>query len=201
MNMKKLLTTICILFLSTNAFASEAKVKEFIEGTIQNVIDSANNKKLKDQERIDNVVAIIDESIDSNWISRFVLGINYRKASKEHRDKFSTLYRKFMINTYGPKFKKYNGKKVVVKEVNKRKRYYLVKTDFYTNDSPDPVFIDYRVKESNGKLVILDFIAEGISLIETQRSEFNSAIAKVGMEQFLKDLEERVNELKNSTKS
>ena len=44
--------------------------------------------------------------------------------------------------------------------------------------------------------MILDFIAEGISLIETQRSEFNSAISQNGMDKFLDILQERVEKLK-----
>ena len=56
----------------------------------------------------------------------------------------------------------------------------------------------FRVKDYKGKLVILDFIAEGISLIETQRSEFNSAISKNGLDSFLDDLEERVRILKET---
>jgi len=56
--------------------------------------------------------------------------------------------------------------------------------------------VQFRVKERNGKLVVLDFVTEGISLIETQRSEFNSAISEKGIEKFIEDLAVRVKELK-----
>jgi ABC-type transporter MlaC component len=49
------------------------------------------------------------------------------------------------------------------------------------------------IKEQNKQLAIIDFIAEGISLIETQRSEFDSAIKNIGIEQFLLDLNSKIN--------
>ena len=101
-----------------------------------------------------------------------------------------------MINTYGPKFKNYKGDSFNVKTVTKQKRFYLVTTDFITSKTDPAISIDFRVKDYKGKLVVLDFIAEGISLIETQRSEFNSAISKNGLDKFLNDLEARVKILK-----
>jgi ABC-type transporter MlaC component len=74
--------------------------------------------------------------------------------------------------------------------------FYVVKAEFLPRDSNVPISVDFRVKEKDGKLVILDFIAEGVSLIETQRSEFNSAISQNGMDQFLKNLQARVEQLK-----
>jgi phospholipid transport system substrate-binding protein len=103
-----------------------------------------------------------------------------------------------MINTYGPKFKDYNGRKFTVNEVIEQGGFYIAKAEFLPHDSNTPISVDFRVKERNGKLVILDFIAEGISLIETQRSEFNSAISQKGTDKFLDELTERVEKLKKA---
>ena len=104
-----------------------------------------------------------------------------------------------MVNTYGPKFKNYKGDRFKVKEVIKQKRFYLVKTDFITKETDPSISIDFRVKYYKGKLSVLDIIAEGISLIETQRSEFNSAISQNGINKFLDDLDERVKRLTDGT--
>ena len=82
-------------------------------------------------------------------------------------------------------------------EVNQQGGFYIAKSEFLPKDSNVPIDVQFKVKERNGKLVILDFIAEGISLIETQRSEFNSAISQKGVEKFLSDLEVRVKNLKS----
>jgi phospholipid transport system substrate-binding protein len=110
-----------------------------------------------------------------------------------------------MINTYGPKFNNYDGKKFTVNSVEKQSNFYLVKSEFIPKNSDVVIFFDFRVKENEGSFSIVDFIAEGVSLIETQRSEFNSSINEEGMDKFLENLKKRIDILrvengKSSTK-
>ncbi len=195
--MKKLLINLLFLSFANQAFAqvfSDKEVGNFVE-KIGNDIVTIANQKISEEKKRAEIIKIVDNSIDANWIARFVLSKNYRSANEEQRAQFSELYRQFMINTYGPKFKNYNGRKFTVNNVSKQKSFYLVKAEFLPRDSNVPISVDFRVRESEGKLFVLDFIGEGVSLIETQRSEFNSAIAENGMGGFLKILQERVEDL------
>ncbi|MBL6664579.1 MAG: ABC transporter substrate-binding protein [Rickettsiales bacterium] len=201
--MKTLLIAIISLFTFANySFALSddrtLEVRNFIDSIGNKIIAISKDENLSGDKKSDKIIEIVDKSIDSQWISRFVLGVNYRKASDLQKEKFRDLYRQFMINTYGPKFKNYQGNSFNIREVINQQRFYLVKTDFITKTTDPVISIDFRVKDYNGRLVILDFIAEGISLIETQRSEFNSAISRSGMNEFLNNLEARVKKLKDS---
>lgn len=196
--MKKILIALLLSLFSFNAFAqsgNDKAVKEFVE-TIGNKIINIAGQKISENEKRKQIIAVIDNVIDSDWIARFVLSKNYRLANDVQKEEFRKLYREFMINTYGPKFKNYNGRKFTVNQVVIQQSFYVAKAEFLPRDSNVPISVDFRVKEKDGKLVILDFIAEGVSLIETQRSEFNSAISQSGMEQFLKNLQARVEQLK-----
>jgi len=199
--MKNFLTAFFLIIFSSSAMAENSstkdQVKDFINVVGRKIISTADEKGISEDKKKDKIIAIIDDSIDSDWISRFVLGKNYKSISDENRTKFSKLYRDFMINTYGPKFKNYNGRKFDVTDVNEQNGFFVAKAEFLPRDSNVPINVDFRVKERGGKLVILDFIAEGVSLIETQRSEFNSAISQKGVDQFLVDLEARVKKLKS----
>jgi phospholipid transport system substrate-binding protein len=199
--MKNFLTAFFLIIFSSSAMAENSstkdQVKDFINVVGRKIISTADEKGISEDKKKDKIIAIIDDSIDSDWISRFVLGKNYKSISDENRTKFSKLYRDFMINTYGPKFKNYNGRKFDVTDVNEQNGFFVAKAEFLPRDSNVPINVDFRVKERGGKLVILDFIAEGVSLIETQRSEFNSAISQKGVDQFLIDLEARVKKLKS----
>lgn len=198
-----LFTAIFVLFssqISSSALAQDAikldQVKVFISEVGNQIIKSADDKKLSVEQRKAKIIAIIDESIDADWISRFVLGKNYKTMSEENKATFTKLYRDFMINTYGPKFQNYNGKRFDVTEVTEQNGFYIAKAEFLPKKSNAAILVSFRVKERAGKLVILDFIAEGISLIETQRSEFNSAISQKGIDKFLEDLKNRIEKLK-----
>lgn len=202
--MKIFKTLILTIFFTINfenmalALASDnnlPRVQKFVENVGNGVVNIAK-ENISEAKKKSKIIDLIDKSIDANWIARFVLSKNYRKATAKQREQFKSLYRQFMINTYGPKFKNYNGKKFEVIKVEKRGRYYLAKAEFLPANSQTHISVDFRVKDKKGKLVILDFVAEGVSLIETQRSEFNSAISQKGMDGFLADLEKRVIELK-----
>jgi phospholipid transport system substrate-binding protein len=199
--MKKTFLAVFAVLFAFSASAQTADhssdVKKFVEEIGNKVITIASDTKTSDAKRREKIINVIDVSIDPEWIARFVLGKNYKVASDQQRDKFTKLYRDFMINTYGPKFKNYNGKKFEVLSVVEQGGFYVAKSEFLPRDSNVAISVDFRVKEKNGRLVILDFIAEGVSLIETQRSEFNSAIAQKGMDKFLEELAERVVKLKN----
>jgi phospholipid transport system substrate-binding protein len=199
--MKNFFVTIfLVLFSSQNMMAQDAAksdaVRKFVDEIGNKIVGIANEKSTPEKKKEDKIIAIIDGVIDSDWIARFVLGKNYKTANDQQRERFSKLYRDFMINTYGPKFKNYDGRKFTVNEVMEQNGFYVAKAEFLPRNSNVAISVNFRVKERNEKLVILDFIAEGISLIETQRSEFNSAIATKGMDKFLDDLDVRVKKLK-----
>ncbi len=168
-------------------------VQNFIQDFGDKIISIANDKKGKDSQKKQQIINLIDQNIDANWIAKFVLGSHYKNTTDAQKEQFFSLYRKFMINTYAPKFNNYNGKNFTVNNISKQSSFFLVKAQFYPKDNPNPINLDFRVKEQNNKLVIVDFIAEGISLLETQRSEFDSAIKNAGIEQFLLDLNSKIN--------
>jgi phospholipid transport system substrate-binding protein len=188
--------TIFFLPVVAQADAANDQARKFVDEIGNKIISIANEKNASEKNKKDRIIAVIDNAIDPDWIARFVLGKNYKTADDNQKERFTKLYRDFMINTYGPKFKNYNGRKFEVKEVTEQNSFYIAKAEFLPRDSNVAISVDFRVKERNGRLVILDFIAEGISLIETQRSEFNSAISQNGMDKFLDDLTARVKKLK-----
>jgi phospholipid transport system substrate-binding protein len=199
---KKLKTFIFIFitFFSREIIAQEdltsQEVKIFVEEVGNKIISVANEKNISEAKIREKVIAEIDRVIDSEWIAKFVLGKNYKNLNDQQKQHFVKLYRDFMINTYGPKFRNYNGRKFTVNEVNRQNNFYIAKAEFLPKDSDTPIMTDFRVKKKDGKFYVLDFIAEGISLIETQRSEFNSTIDSQGIDSFLKNLEKKVKNLK-----
>jgi phospholipid transport system substrate-binding protein len=199
-----LINFILISFYSFTSLAQEQaeilEVKTFVEEMGNKIINIAKEKNTSEAKIREKIINEIDIVIDSEWIAKFVLGKNYKNLNDQQKKQFISLYRDFMINTYGPKFKNYNGKKFTVNEVVKQNNFYIAKAEFLPKDSDTAILTDFRVRKKDGKLYILDFIAEGISLIETQRSEFNATIDSQGIESFLKNLEEKVKKLKSNKK-
>jgi len=197
-----LINFILISFYSFTSLAQEQaeilEVKTFVEEMGNKIINIAKEKNTSEAKIREKIIAEIDRVIDSEWIAKFVLGKNYKNLTDQQKLDFVRLYREFMINTYGPKFKNYNGKKFTVNEVTRQNSFFIAKAEFLPKESDTAIMTDFRVKKKDGKFYVLDFIAEGISLIETQRSEFNATIDQNGVEPFLKNLDQKVRNLKNN---
>ena len=203
-NFFKFLAIAIIALYSLNSFAKDdlelQEVKIFVEEIGNKIINIAGEKNIPEAKIREKIISEIDRVIDSEWIAKFVLGKNYKNLTDQQKLDFVRLYREFMINTYGPKFKNYNGKKFTVNEVTRQNNFFIAKAEFLPKESDTAIMTDFRVKKKDGKFFVLDFIAEGISLIETQRSEFNATIDQNGVEPFLKNLEQKVKNLKNNKK-
>jgi phospholipid transport system substrate-binding protein len=184
---------------STSANGDEKKIRDFIQNIGEDIVKITSNKSLSKVQIENKMINLVDNIIDPDWISRFVVGKYYKTISDTQKARFSDLYRKYMINTYGPKFRHYHVKKFILLSSENQNSFYLVKCEFVQKDSNTPVSVDFRVKNKDGKISVIDLITEGISLIETQRSEFSSAISQGGAEKFLDDLQQKVNNLKGKS--
>jgi phospholipid transport system substrate-binding protein len=195
---KKILLVVSFLLFSNNVLADDKKDAEnFINNFGGNIIKIAGNEEVTLDARRGQLVKLIDKVVDNKWIARFVLARNYRTISQEQRDRFEGLYRDFMIHTYAPSFNGYSGESFEIVNTAQKGKYFMVKCFFIPKDNPR-INISFRLKRNtnDNSFSILDVIAEGVSLIETQRSEFGSVISNKGIEGFLNDLEARVKKLK-----
>lgn len=197
-----ILSVIFLLFSTTLSFADEAKnVEKFVNDLGNKIIRTADNKNLTLIQKREEMIKIIDSVIDAEWISKFVLGKHYRSATAEQKLEFKDLYHEFMVQTYSPQFTGYNGEKFSITSVTKDENYYTAKCLFYPKNSEPIVNLDFRVRKNtnpkiNSEFLVFDIVAEGVSLIETQRSEFGTVITNDGIDKFLKDLKARIAKLK-----
>ncbi len=201
--MSKIFSSILVLlFFTTSAFADDAKeVQVFVNDLGNQIITIAGDSKLKLSQKREKLITVIDSVVDTDWISKFVLGKHYRSATDAQKEQFKKLYHEFMVNTYSPKFTGYNGEKFSITNISNDNNYYTAKCIFYPKNSPN-INLDFRVRKNSNagtnqpKYLVFDVVAEGVSLIETQRSEFGTVIAKDGLDKFMADLQVRIKNLK-----
>ncbi|MBI1954276.1 MAG: ABC transporter substrate-binding protein, partial [Proteobacteria bacterium] len=96
----------------------------------------------------------------------------------------------------------YNGQKFDITGVKEMGRgQYTVSTQVLLSDGSGKVMVSYRCMIYSGSIIkIRDIISENISLITTQRSEFNSIMGASGIAGLVKLLKNRVTTLENNKK-
>jgi len=139
---------------------------------------------------------IMKEYVAFQTIARWVLGGRYwRAASEEQRDRYLTLFEQLMVATYAHRFQEYSGETLAVAGVRKiDEEQALVQTTLKRPNADKPLRVDWRVRGTEDKLKVIDIMVEGLSMAQTQRSEFSSFLRSNGgdVNALLSDLEGRL---------
>ncbi len=157
----------------------------FVQNLGDNAIEVLKAPDSTPEKRRVKFQEILDRDFAVNTIGRFALGRYWRAASPEQRQEYLRLFRLFILNTYASRLDGYSGQSfTVVKAHPIDDKDTLVNTAI-SQTNAEPLRVDYRVRTRQGDHKIVDVLVEGISLITTQRSEFDSIINRVGFDGLL----------------
>ena len=98
------------------------------------------------------------------------------------RKEYLQLFEDLLVTTHAQRFTNYAGETLKISRAEVRgKRDVIVYSTMIRIDAIKPLKIAWRVRGSkSGTYKIVDITVEGISMIQTQRSEFGSFIKKNG---------------------
>ncbi len=188
---------IFITNISIASYDTPEQVKSFIEDISKKTITVLADN-IPDKEKSTQLSELFLKTIDVKWIGKFVMGRYYNTLSDDDKTRYDKLFSDFLILSYVPHFKKYTKETVHIISVKQQStNEYLVKTEIVRTNQ-ESLKINYMVKDTgNNHPMIFDIIAEGVSLINTKRSEFESIISANGVEHLLKMLEKKISNMKS----
>ena len=166
-----------ILFIPLSAISDEniGKSKVFIEKLGKQVVEKVSNTDISDVERYNNFKQLYLSSFDNYYISRFVLGRYWKTIDKGIQKQFVDSFNKYIVATYAPKFKGWEGTFKAVDALLEN-NYYNVKMDILNEDGPTLKMMWKMYLNKNKEFKILDVNIDGVSMLVTQRAEFLSVI-------------------------
>ena len=169
------LLIIIIFPLTTSSDENLSKSKVFLEKLGQEVIEKVSNIDITDSERQNNFKKLYLSSFDNYYISKFVLGRYWKTIDKQVQKKFVDSFNNYIVATYAPKFKGWEGTfKAVDSQIENN--YYNVKMNVINKEGPKMKMMWKLYMNKNNKFKILDVNLEGVSMLVTQRAEFLSVI-------------------------
>jgi phospholipid transport system substrate-binding protein len=170
--------------------ATEAEARQFVDALGSKVIavlDSSADQAAKQQQ----LRQLFSDNVDIDWMGRFVLGVGWQKATEDQRSAYLKAYREYLLARYTSNFSDYTGSKYTVTGVKSEETgQFTVGMQIKTKKADEQnVQAGYRVKAADGGgLKVIDIIIEGVSLLTTQRSEFNSVVQKDGIDKLIVQL-------------
>ena len=166
--------------LANDDFGKNAET--FVQSLADEAIKSLAVEGLAQNERVERFKVLLHKHFDVKAIGRWVLGRYWRKASKEQRAEYMGLFENLIIATYVNQFTGLSGELLQVTEAiaNDEKKDAIVRSEILRPKGQPPIKVDWRVRAPNGEFKVVDVVVEGVSMSQTQRSEFGSVIKREG---------------------
>lgn len=192
-SLKILMLTACLASCFSVAQASTEQARAFVSTLSDKTLSVIQDNQLSDIEKEQHLTVLFKETIDTVWIGKFALGRYIRTMTPEQKNRYKGVYTEFLILNYVPNFRSYTSQTLKIVSISETgEATYLVQTEIINPDNGSVLRVDYRLRQKGDDFKIYDIIAEGVSLITTQRAEFGSILSQQGVESLIEKLENRV---------
>jgi phospholipid transport system substrate-binding protein len=154
---------------------------KFIQNLGDRAIAILADKTVGPEQRSNKFRDMLRETFDLQTIARFVLGQSWRVATPEQQKTYLDLFEALVVKTYSDRFALYTGEGFKVRSIHPEgDKDTVVNSDITHPDGSPPTTVDWRLRDKDGKLGIIDVVVEGVSMSVTQRQEYAAVIQRNG---------------------
>jgi phospholipid transport system substrate-binding protein len=193
--MKSLFKIVFLLlsFVLASAVAQELGPEELVKKMTDDVLAAIKSDKQLASGDKQKALKLAEEKIlphvDFEEATRIAVGRAWSQATPEQKKQLVTEFRQMLVRTYSGAISSYEGQtmKVLPVRMKPNDTDVTVRNQF-VRAGGKPVQIDYSMHKTPTGWKIYDIVAEGVSLVLTYRSEFDSVVKQNGIEGLLKTL-------------
>ena len=128
--------------------------------------------------------------IDFEEATRLAVGRAWAQATPEQKKQLTTNFRQMLVRVYSSAIQPYQGQTIQVSPVRMKPgdSEVTVHNSFRRAAGGKPVGFDYAMRKTGQGWKIYDIVVEGVSLVLTYRSEFDSIVRQEGVDGLIKRL-------------
>jgi phospholipid transport system substrate-binding protein len=120
---------------------------------------------------------VLQTNFDLPYMGQSALGANWAKANEAQRVRFLKATETAEARAYSERFGQYGGQTLVIGKVASRPNGVFIVDSRLNQSNGQPIKLEWEVRDLPGKgLRITDVKIEGVSMVMTRRSDFNSYI-------------------------
>jgi phospholipid transport system substrate-binding protein len=177
-------------FGSAHAAATTKDAEIYVNTLGNKALGIIGNKTLAKPQKQTQLEKIFSENVDVPWVGKFVLGRFWKEVTEPQKKAYLAEYERFLVRNYASGFADYSGGTFkVTGSQDEGDEEFIVNMEIASAEAgSEPVLVDYRVRNEKGGFKVYDIIVEGVSMIQTQRSEFSSILNSEGIEYLTKQL-------------
>jgi phospholipid transport system substrate-binding protein len=188
------------LFLATAVAAraepTEEEARDLVEQTAEAVIREIRENQEAIRSEPEQLLEIVDRlllpHVDSQRMTRLVLGRYYRRASSQQISAFTREFKRLLVRTYAGPLSDLGNQEIVIVDSRPdgREGQLLVESEVRGGDM-GTVPVAYRLAVVDGEWKSYDVIVDGISLVNNYRGSFAQKIQRDGLDGLIRTLREQ----------
>jgi phospholipid transport system substrate-binding protein len=187
-----LLAAVALLF-SPRSAAAGAPTEE-IRSAINRGVEILSTARLDSQsgqaETLNRLRKAVYPWFDFEEMAKRSLGPHWRQLDARRQTEFVAVFTELLEKTYARHIDLYDGQKVVYTGEVIDGDYADVRTKVIGKKG-DNFSIDYKLSRVDGRWKIYDVVAEGISLVNNYRSQFNRVIARSSFDELMRKMKDK----------
>jgi phospholipid transport system substrate-binding protein len=183
---------LCLAALSAlPARAADGPAAQLIERVSAEVIELV--KGTTGAQREAGVRAVLLRYFDMPTMGRAALATYWEATTPQQRERFLTAVVSAEARAYSERFGQYGGQTLTITRVSTRPNGASIVDSKLNQSNGQPIAIQWEVRDAGQGPRITDVKIEGVSMVLTRRSDFNSFISSHGgkVEPLIAELEAR----------
>ncbi len=184
------------LSLGARAEPTEAEARELVEETAERVIAEIRDNQGAVEADPEELLAIVDRillpHVDSERMTRLVLGRYYRQASGEQVRAFTKEFQRLLVRTYAGPLSELGDQEIEIVGTTRGAgdNELMVETEVSGGDL-GTVPVAYRLVVVDDEWKSYDVVVDGISLVNNYRGSFAQKIQRDGVDGLIRTLREQ----------
>ena len=189
---------ICIALVCSSARGVQADTlpDDMVRAGMAKLADAAlahgNRSESSEQDLVDAVHLFLAEYTDVHYAARLIFGANWANATPGQRDRFVETFNNQVANLLVKLVPDIDFGSVRIDPFlgDSEETPLMIRSTFRTSKKETIHFV-LVIHERQGRWLIFDVVAEGVSYVKTHRNQFTGVIADIGIEAMIERFEIR----------
>ncbi len=171
-----------------------ARAVSFVDALGKEAVATMADKTITRNERVNRFRNLFHRGFDIPSLAHFALGRYWPLATPAQQQEYVRQFDEMVVRSYASHFESYGGGTFRIAASRSDSEHDAFITTVVTPLAGPPVNVDWRVRQRDGRLGIIDVVIEGVSMSVSERQEFASVIQAKGgsIDAFLQALREKV---------
>ena len=164
---------------------------DLVSGTAAQAIDII--KTTTGAQRQSAIQQVLQTRFDLPYMAQTALGTHWAKATPEQQARFVKATETAEAKAYSERFGQYSGQTLAIGKTTSRPNGVFIVDSRLNQTNGQPIKLEWEVRQLPAGLRITDVKIEGVSMVMTRRSDFNSYIQQNGgkVQPLIDELESR----------